>query len=88
MVEYVVKTAKKAGVERIILVVGHKKEKTQEHLKHLDVEFVIQEEQLGTGHAVLQTKDLLSNFDGDILILCGDMPLLKSSTIKKLLKEH
>lgn len=88
MVEYVVETAKKVGVERIILVVGHKREKTQELLKHLDVEFVIQEEQLGTGHAVLQTKDLLSDFDGDILILCGDMPLLKSSTVKKLLEEH
>jgi bifunctional UDP-N-acetylglucosamine pyrophosphorylase/glucosamine-1-phosphate N-acetyltransferase len=88
MVEYVVETAKKVGVERIILVVGHKREKTQEYLKHLDVEFVIQEEQLGTGHAVLQTKDLLSDFDGDILILCGDMPLLRSRTVKKLLEEH
>jgi bifunctional UDP-N-acetylglucosamine pyrophosphorylase/glucosamine-1-phosphate N-acetyltransferase len=52
------------------------------------VEFVIQEEQLGTGHAVLQTKDHLSNFDGDVLILCGDMPLLKSKTVRKLVEEH
>lgn len=88
MVEYVVETAKKVGVERIILVVGHKREKAQKLLKHLDVEFVIQEEPLGTGHALLQTKGLLSNFDGDILVLCGDMPLLKSSTVEKLLKEH
>lgn len=88
MVEYVVETAKKVGVARTILVVGHKWEKTQDLLKHLPVEFVIQEKQLGTGHAVLQTKNLLSNFDGDVLILCGDMPLLKSSTIKKLLAEH
>jgi bifunctional UDP-N-acetylglucosamine pyrophosphorylase/glucosamine-1-phosphate N-acetyltransferase len=88
MVEYVVETAQKVGVKRIILVVGHKRENTQEFLKHLDVEFVIQEEQLGTGHAVLQTKDHLSNFDGDVLILCGDMPLLKSKTVRKLVEEH
>lgn len=88
MVEYVVETAKKVGVERIILVVGHKREKTQKLLKHLNVEFVIQEEQLGTGHAVLQTKEHLSDFDGDILVLCGDVPLLKSDTVRKLLGEH
>jgi bifunctional UDP-N-acetylglucosamine pyrophosphorylase/glucosamine-1-phosphate N-acetyltransferase len=88
MVEYVIQTAKEVGVEKIILVVGHKWEKTQKLLKHLPVEFVIQDEQLGTGHAVMQTKDRLSDFDGDILVLCGDVPLLKSSTVKKLLEEH
>jgi bifunctional UDP-N-acetylglucosamine pyrophosphorylase/glucosamine-1-phosphate N-acetyltransferase len=88
MVEYVVETAKKLGVEKIILVVGHKREKTQKLLKHLDVEFVIQEEQLGTGHAVMQAKDHLVNFDGDILVLCGDMPLLRSDTVRRLLEEH
>lgn len=88
MVEYVVETAKKVGVKRIILVVGHKREKTQELLRHLPVEFAIQEEQLGTGHAVLQTQKLLSDFDGDVLILCGDAPLLKADTLKKLLEEH
>ena len=88
MVEYVVETAKKVEVEKIILVVGHKREKTQDLLKHLPVEFVIQEEQLGTGHAVMQAKDHLANFDGDVLILCGDMPLLKSDTVRRLLEEH
>jgi bifunctional UDP-N-acetylglucosamine pyrophosphorylase/glucosamine-1-phosphate N-acetyltransferase len=88
MVEYVVETAKKVGVEKIILVVGHKREKTQDILKHLPVEFVIQEEQLGTAHALLQAKDHLANFDGDILVLCGDVPLLKTNAVKRLLEEH
>jgi bifunctional UDP-N-acetylglucosamine pyrophosphorylase / glucosamine-1-phosphate N-acetyltransferase len=88
MVEYVVDTAKELGVERIILVVGHKGNQTQESLKHLNVEFAIQEEQLGTGHAVLQTKELLSDFDGDVFILCGDVPLLRADTLKNLLEEH
>ncbi len=88
MVEYVVETAKKVGVERIILVIGHQWEKTQKLLKHLPVEFVIQEEQLGTGHAVVQAKEHLGDFDGDVLILSGDVPLLTSETVKKLLYEH
>lgn len=88
MVEYIINTAKQAGVGRIILVVGHNWEQAQNSLKHLKVEFVIQKKQLGTGHAVLQTKNLLSDFDGDILILCGDVPLLRADTLKKLLKEH
>jgi len=88
MVEYVVNSARQAGVERIILVVGHKSEQSQNFLKHLNVEFVIQKEQLGTGHAVLQTQKLLSDFEGDVLILCGDVPLLRADTLKKLIKEH
>jgi len=88
MVEYVINTAKGSGAKRIILVVGHRWEQAQNSLKHLKVEFVIQREQLGTGHAVLQAQKLLADFDGDVLILCGDVPLLKADTLKKLLKEH
>jgi len=88
MVEYVINTAKEIGAQRIIMVVGHQGNQTQESLKHHRVEFVVQEEQLGTGHAVLQTKELLSDFDGDVLILCGDVPLLRADTLKKLLEEH
>lgn len=88
MVEYVINTAKEAGAGRIILVVGHKWEQARKSLKHLSVEFVVQEKQLGTGHAVLQTKELLSDFQGDVLVLCGDVPLLRSDTLKQLLNEH
>ncbi len=88
MVEYVIKTAKEAGSKRIVLVVGHKSDQARNSLKHLKVEFVIQKEQLGTGHAVMQTKELLSDFDGDVFILCGDVPLLRGDTLRKLLKEH
>ena len=88
MVEYVIETAKQVGAERVILVVGHGWKQAQNSLKHLKVEFVIQREQLGTGHAVLQTEKLLSHFDGDVLILCGDVPLLKAETLKMLLEKH
>jgi bifunctional UDP-N-acetylglucosamine pyrophosphorylase/glucosamine-1-phosphate N-acetyltransferase len=88
MVEYVIRTAEEAGAEKIILVIGHRWEQAQESLKHLNVEFVMQREQLGTGHAVLQTQKLLSDFEGDVLVLCGDVPLLRSDTLKRLIKEH
>lgn len=51
-------------------------------------DFAVQEPQLGTGHAVMQTEQLLKNFDGDVLILSGDVPLLKYDTIEKLISEH
>ncbi len=94
MVEYVVETAKKVGVEKTILVIGHRWQITQDSLDYLchgsfgKVEFVVQKEQLGTGHALLQAKDHLSDFDGDILVLCGDVPLLKAGTVERLLEEH
>jgi bifunctional UDP-N-acetylglucosamine pyrophosphorylase/glucosamine-1-phosphate N-acetyltransferase len=76
------------GTKRVILVVGHGWEQAQNSLKHLKVEFVLQREQLGTGHAVLQTEKLLSDFEGDVLILCGDVPLLRAETLKMLLENH
>ena len=88
MVEHVIHSAREAGVERIVLVVGHRWEQTQGYLNHLGVEFVIQKEQLGTGHAVLQTEELLSDFEGDLFILCGDVPLLRADTLRNLLEEH
>ena len=88
MVEYVINTARQLKVERIILVVGHKWEQTKDLIDRYQVEFVIQKEQLGTGHAVLQTQKLLSDFEGDVLILYGDVPLLTRSTLNKLLQEH
>lgn len=88
MVEHVVNTAKAAGVGKILLVIGHKWEQAKEALKHLPVEFVIQKQQLGTGHAVLQTEELLADFEGDVLVLSGDVPLLKAETVERLLGEH
>lgn len=88
MVEYVVDAARAAGAQRIILVVGHRWERMKDHLERLKVELAIQERQLGTGHAVLQARELLSDFEGDILILCGDVPLLRADTLKNLLSEH
>jgi bifunctional UDP-N-acetylglucosamine pyrophosphorylase/glucosamine-1-phosphate N-acetyltransferase len=88
MVEYVVDAARAAGANRIILVIGHNWTRMHDYLRGLKVEFVVQKEQLGTGHAVLQAKGLLSDFEGDVVVLCGDVPALGPATLRSLLQEH
>ncbi len=79
MVQWVVDAVRQAGAERVILVVGHGAQIVQEQIP--GCEYVLQEPQLGTGHAVLVCKDTLTDFEGDIVILGGDGPLLRSSTV-------
>ena len=69
-------------VEKTILVVGHQADKIKEKFKDPRIHFVLQEEQLGTGHAVLQALPLLQSFNGTVLILCGDVPLVKMETLR------
>ena len=88
MVHYVIDLAKEVGTEKIILVIGHQKEKVIEVCKNSGVEFAIQSEQLGTGHAVKITEDLFENYIGNILVLSGDVPLLTIQTIKTLIQKH
>jgi bifunctional UDP-N-acetylglucosamine pyrophosphorylase/glucosamine-1-phosphate N-acetyltransferase len=67
--------------EKTILVVGHQADKIKERFKDSKIHFVLQEEQLGTGHAVLQALPFLQSFHGTVLILCGDVPLVKLETL-------
>jgi len=55
---------------------------------HPDTKIALQKEQLGTGHAVACAMPLISNFDGDVIITCGDTPLLKTETLDELIKFH
>jgi len=87
ILNYVLKTVDPLKVKRKIIVVGYKSEKLRELIGD-EIEYVEQVEQLGTAHAVLQTKRLLSDFEGDILILSGDVPFLTIDTLKRLLKYH
>ena len=81
-----VENAKKAGIEDIIAVVGYKKEQVQEVLKD-SVKYVIQEEMLGTGHAVMQAKEFLEGKKGKVVVLNGDVPILRPETIEKLIEK-
>lgn len=88
MLAYVIETVKKLNPAKILIVVGHKKELIIDYFKDSKVEFVVQTEQLGTGHAVMQAKDSLQNFDGNVLVLAGDVPLLSLQTLQDLVKFH
>jgi bifunctional UDP-N-acetylglucosamine pyrophosphorylase/glucosamine-1-phosphate N-acetyltransferase len=88
IVQYVMDSAREAGLQRQILVIGHQAEMVMKSLKNSAVEFVLQEEQLGTGHAVIMAESLLRDFSGDLVVLCGDMPLVKPRTIGRLIDER
>jgi len=88
MVEYVINNARQAGFDNIIMVVGHKHEQVISHFKDKGIEFVVQYEQKGTGHAVKCAEANYSGFKGIILVLAGDMPLVSVETLKKLTVSH
>ena len=87
MLQHVIDAAKAAGAKRNIVVTGFGGEMVREAIGD-QAEFVTQTEQLGTGHAVLQTKDLLKDETGTVMVLCGDTPLLTGALLKKLYDEH
>jgi bifunctional UDP-N-acetylglucosamine pyrophosphorylase / glucosamine-1-phosphate N-acetyltransferase len=89
MIQRVVDTAARLDCERICVVVGHQKESVIGILEdNPNLVFADQAEQLGTGHAIIIAKEQFNGFEGDILILAGDVPLLKSETLKDLLDHH
>ncbi|MGI6452637.1 MAG: bifunctional UDP-N-acetylglucosamine diphosphorylase/glucosamine-1-phosphate N-acetyltransferase GlmU [Syntrophomonadaceae bacterium] len=87
MIKHVVDAVKKAGVDDITVVVGQGREKVKEVLYETGIRLVIQEEQLGTGHALMQAQDCF-NGEEDILVLAGDTPLLQPSTIRGLMTAY
>jgi bifunctional UDP-N-acetylglucosamine pyrophosphorylase/glucosamine-1-phosphate N-acetyltransferase len=88
VVDYVIDSARKADIERQILVIGHQAEKARTALQDRGVEFVEQTPQLGTGHAVMMAEPALAGFEGDLVVLCGDMPLVRPETIRRLIDER
>lgn len=88
MIEYVIDVAKSLQPEKIVLIVGHQADAVKASTQDASVEYALQSPQLGTGHAVMQTESALANFNGDVLVLSGDAPLITTSTLKKLLLQH
>ncbi|MBW4056580.1 MAG: bifunctional UDP-N-acetylglucosamine diphosphorylase/glucosamine-1-phosphate N-acetyltransferase GlmU [Proteobacteria bacterium] len=89
MIAWPVAAARDAGSDPIVLVIGHQATAVQGIFRGAaDIRCAMQEEQLGTGHAVACALDALAGFHGTILILCGDTPLLRSETLKTMLSFH
>ncbi len=86
MVGHVMVAAKGAGAEQVCVVVGHKAEEVKAAIGE-GVSFALQEQQLGTGHAVMQA-DLFIQGEGDVLVLFGDTPLITEATLQKLIAFH
>lgn len=87
MVLRVLTAAEQTGATVSVTVVGFGAEQVQQALGPRS-QTVIQTEQLGTGHAVLQAEPLLAEYNGTIMVLCGDTPLLRAATLQKLLQTH
>jgi bifunctional UDP-N-acetylglucosamine pyrophosphorylase/glucosamine-1-phosphate N-acetyltransferase len=89
MIAWPIAAARGAGSDPIVLVIGHQANAVQGVFRGAaDIRCAMQEEQLGTGHAVACALDALPGFRGTVLILCGDTPLLRAETLKNLLEYH
>jgi bifunctional UDP-N-acetylglucosamine pyrophosphorylase/glucosamine-1-phosphate N-acetyltransferase len=86
MLTRVIDAAREAGFGRQVIVIGHGRQQVQAALSDAGVEFAVQAEQLGTGHAVEMAAPALEGFGGEVAVLCGDVPLLSAHTIHELLR--
>ena len=86
MVNHVISVSKKSGVNDIVAILGHESDVVKEKLPK-DTMIAMQTEQLGTGHAVMMAKEYINDND-TIVVLCGDTPLVKEETLKRLFDYH
>jgi len=86
IIKRAVENAKKAGINNIVAVVGYMKEEVMAVLGN-DAQYAVQEEMLGTGHAVMQAQKYLEGKKGKVLVLNGDVPLLRPETLNRLLNK-
>ena len=88
MIRFVVEAVRAAAPSRILIVVGHQAEAVRKELEGEGLEFVHQVERLGTGHAAMMARPLLEGFNGTIVVLNGDTPLLRTETLQGLIAFH
>ena len=89
MIEYVLDALSRGGVRRVIAVVGYRAELVRAAVDDRPgVEFALQTEQLGTGHAVMACRDLLGNCDGPVFVVTGDSPLMQADSVAALLADY
>jgi bifunctional UDP-N-acetylglucosamine pyrophosphorylase / glucosamine-1-phosphate N-acetyltransferase len=86
LIEHVLRAVASLKPARTVVVIGHGAEQVKAKLSGYNVDFVLQEKQLGTGHALLQTETVLNELQGDVMVLNGDGPLLRTQTLERLLE--
>jgi bifunctional UDP-N-acetylglucosamine pyrophosphorylase / glucosamine-1-phosphate N-acetyltransferase len=87
MVQHVVDQVKKLNIQEMVTVIGHGAEKVKGQLGE-ESHYALQEEQLGTAHAVMQAQEGLEGKEGITIVVCGDTPLIKAETMESLFKHH
>lgn len=85
MLHHLLDTVDSIGVERTVVVVGARREQIEASIEGRNAVIAVQEEQLGTGHAVAQAKAALEGFAGDVLILYGDVPMVSARTMEDMI---
>lgn len=88
MVSHVIEATMVLNAQQTIVVVGHQKDAVEAALTSFDVELAVQTEQLGTGHAVLMAEPAVAEGVETVMILCGDTPLITSTTLKEMYQTH
>jgi len=88
MLAHVVRAARAVGAAKVVAVIGHGADLVRETMSDEALDFALQAEQLGTGHALLCAEAALAGFRGDLLLLCGDVPLLQAATLQALVEHH
>lgn len=89
IVWWVVEAARKAGADPIVLVIGHGGDAVRDIFRDDDdIRYVTQDQQLGTGHATLCAEPALKRFQGDVVVLAGDGPLIRAETIDIMRRRH
>jgi bifunctional UDP-N-acetylglucosamine pyrophosphorylase/glucosamine-1-phosphate N-acetyltransferase len=84
LIEHVVDSLNSAGIDDILVVVGYRGDEVIQKLGS-SINYVWQHEQLGTGHAVMQAENYFKDYDGNVIIACGDVPLIKPETFQALM---
>lgn len=88
LLAHVLETARALRPVRLVVVVGHQADQVRAACQAADVTFVLQQPQRGTGHAVAQARTALAGFQGTVLILYGDVPLIRPGTLARFLENH
>jgi bifunctional UDP-N-acetylglucosamine pyrophosphorylase / glucosamine-1-phosphate N-acetyltransferase len=88
MIRYALELPEALGASPVVVVLGHQTDHVKRVLPPTGWQAVEQTEQLGTGHAVRQTEEILKDFPGDVLMLYGDVPLLRVETLRQLVETH
>jgi UDP-N-acetylglucosamine diphosphorylase/glucosamine-1-phosphate N-acetyltransferase len=88
MLTHPIAAARMAGSRNIAVVIGHQAEQIRRLFDKGDLIFVEQRNQLGTGHAVLQAREVFRDYEGTVVILCGDVPLILPETVRALYDRH